>query len=251
MSPQMIVPALLTALLVISPLDARQVTPTPPEAEARILGTVLDENEIPVVGALVMLGDGRSTETDLNGRFSFYRVRPGAHEIAAVAPTCAMAAGGFNAPSGSDTRLQLIVERQAEAERVATRSRGTSTRVMDRDELRELGNRTGLDAVIQLAPSDFEVEGPQLALRTRRGAASIQIIEPLLLLDGVKVPGRVAESLRGLKANDLARVEVHMGTAAGWEFQIGGAPAVVEVTTRMTVDDPVKDPSICLSPDAR
>lgn len=234
MSPQMIGSSLLAALVVIAPLDARQVVPSASQLESRVFGIVLDENEKVVPGALVMLGDGRSTETDGEGRFSFYRVSPGQHEIAAVAPTCETAAGGFQVQSGSDKQLQLIVARAAREENRSRRSRGTATRTMDDQRLMELGSRTALDALLELAPNDFVVQGSRLALLSRRGSSTDEIIEPLLVMDGVRMPGMVAESLLSLKARDLASLEVHMGSAAGWEFQNGGAQAVVEVTMRMT-----------------
>jgi hypothetical protein len=251
MSPQTIGTIALAALVATAPLRAQQVTSATTASEGRVLGTVLDENENPVAGALVILGDGRSTETDASGRFMFLRVRAGAHEIAAVSPSCEVAAGGFDVQSGADARLQLVVELMPQPGKEARRSRGTATRALNRQELTELGNRSALDALIQLAPNHFEVQGHRLALRARRGTGSLDVIEPLLVVDGVRVPGLVAESLRNVRAGDLSRMEVHLGSAAGWEFQNGGAPAVIEITMRVHSGDPVKNPEICLGRGAR
>jgi hypothetical protein len=246
MSPQQIGIVTLAALAAFAPVRAQQVTPTAVTPDGRAFGTVLDENENPVAGALVMLGDGRSTETDSHGQFSFLRLRPGTHEIAAVTATCAIATGGFAVQSGADARLQLIVQRPATSETEGRRSRGTASKVMGHEALAALGNRSALEALRELAPNKFAVEGHRLAMVSRRGAVGNDIIEPLLVIDGMRVPGLVAESLRSLEAGDLARMEVHLGSTGGWEFQHGGAPAVIEITMGVTSGNPLENPAICL-----
>ena len=115
-----------------------------------------------------------------------------------------------------------------------------------------MGDRTALEALDHFAPHVFQTSGTRLALRARAGSTRTDLVEPLLIVDGVRMNGHVAEALRGIRAADLASMEVFVGAAAGWEFQSGGAPAVVEVTTRMKpVHDPLENPEICLRPKSR
>jgi hypothetical protein len=257
MSPKLLAAFFVTALLLVGPLDARQANPTsaaptttPPDG--RILGIVVDESDHPVGGALVLLSDGRSTETDDDGRFSFVRVRPGTHEIAALTRGCAIASGDFDVRSGRDALLQLVLESPHAAAEQRERVRGTPTRRMDQVELFELGDRTALDAVEQLASHLFESAGSRLVLRTRAGSGLSEIVEPLLVVDGVKMDGHIADVLRGMRADDLSSLEVHVGAVAGWQFQSGGAPAVIEITSRMRPAlDPYENPEVCLKPQGR
>ena len=200
-------------------------------ADARVFGMVVDEPAgTPIQGAIVSLSDGRITETDADGKFSFPHVRPGTHQISAVTKGCAQAAGGFSVVSGRDKELRLVVEMPKAPERIK-RGDGTATRVIDADQLAEIGNRSALDALMQYYASAFEVQGRALVLRTRQGVSSSRAIEPLLVVDGVHMRGMVAQALGDLRANDVERIQVHLGTAAGWIFQPGGAPAVIEVTS--------------------
>jgi hypothetical protein len=258
MSPKVLAVHFATALLlVVGPLDARQTNPTSdpatsPAPDGRILGIVVDEADDPVAGALVLLSDGRSTETDDDGRFSFVRVRPGTHEIAALTRSCAIAAGDFDVRSGRDALLQLILEEPNAAAERRERVRATPTRRMAQAALFELGDRSALDAVEQLAGHLFEPSGSRLILRARAGAATTAVVEPLLIMDGVKMEGQIAQALRGIRAADLASVEVYVGAVAGWHFQSGGAPAVIEITSRMVPAlDPYENPEVCLKPQGR
>ena len=116
--------------------------------DGRVIGTVVDEKGgMPIQGALVMLSDGRVTETDAAGRFVFLHVRPGTHEITAVAKGCALAAGDFNLASGRDALLRLEVVPPAPAKRVS-RSTASAARVITQEELAPLGSRSALDAIM-------------------------------------------------------------------------------------------------------
>jgi hypothetical protein len=242
----------LTAFLLVGSLDARQTDRNENPADGRVLGVVVDQENEPVAGALVVLGDGRTTESGSDGRFAFARVRPGAHEIAAMTSSCAVAAGDFNVQSGRDALLQLIVEERASPQVDEDRTLGHATRRMDGQALRALGNRSALEALAELAPNEFEVRGSRLALRARAGGATDAIREPLLVLDGVRLSVMVADALRNMHANDLSSLEVHLGSAAGWEFQNQGAEAVIEATMRMEpIVDPLRDPGICLDGKSR
>jgi hypothetical protein len=215
-------------------------------ADGRVIGTVVEvDGGKPIPGALVMLSDGRVTETDAAGRFLFLHVRPGAHEIAAVAQGCAHAAGGFNLVSGRDALLRLEVVPPVQADRGS----GSATREVTGEQLADLESHSALDAVMRYHANLFSVEGGRLALRAR--AASLDaIVEPLMVLDGVRLDGRVAWALDDLRARDVERIAIHMGNAAGWAFQPGGAVAVIEVTTRRGMRPPVNaqsSPDRCLS----
>jgi hypothetical protein len=234
-------------LLVTGPLHARQTNPTTIPEDGRIVGTVVDDANKPVAGALVLLGDGRSTETGPDGAFSFLRVRPGANEIAAVTRSCAVASGGFDVLPGRDSRLQLIVVPQATESKAQQHVSGSPTRRFDGEALLALGDRSALEAIEELAPNVFAVTGSKLGLRTRAISPRGDVIEPLLLVDGVKMVGQVADALRTIRANDIASIELHLGSAAGWEFQNGGSPAVIEITSRnKPVQDPFENPAMCL-----
>jgi hypothetical protein len=236
----------LLTLLVAGPLEARQTIPTTIPEDGRIVGVVVDDQDKPVAGALVLLGDGRSTETASDGTFSFARVRPGANEIAAVTRSCQIASGGFQVRSGRDSRLQLIVLPHKQPQE-ADRSRGTPTRRIDSEQLLGSGDRSALEALDEHVPNTFAVSGGDLVLRARSISPRGEPVEPLLLVDGVRMSGRAADVLRTMRAADLESIEIHLGSAAGWEFQNGGSPAVIEITTRnKPVEDPLRNPAICL-----
>ena len=111
------------------------------------------------------------------------------------------------------------------------RGLGTPARVIPRLQLESTPGRTALEMLEQYVPATFQVMGSALALQTREATAGgADVVEPLLLLDGVAMVGSIAQVMDGLKAGDLAGIEVHLGTAA-WRFRPGGAPAVIEVTT--------------------
>jgi hypothetical protein len=215
------------------PSPAQEANGSAVPADGRVIGTVVDEKTgTPLAGALVMLSDGRATETDTAGRFVFFHVRPGAHEISAVASGCAQAAGGFNVISGRDALLRLEVMPPVLPPTKDPGS-GTASRVITAAQLSDVGTRSALDALMMHYSNNFDVQGARLVLRTRGGALSFdQIVEPLLVLDGVRMDGMVAQILEDMRAAEVERIEVHLGSAAGWEFQPGGALAVVEVTTR-------------------
>jgi hypothetical protein len=237
----------LFTLLAAGPVHARQTNPTTIPEDGRIVGTVVDDANKPVAGALVMLGDGRSTETASDGTFSFVRVRPGAAEIAAVTRSCQVASGGFNDEPGRDSRLQLIVIQQAAESKAREQVAGTPTRRFDTEDLLALGDHSALEAIEELAPNVFRVAGSQLAIRARAVSPRSDVIEPLLLVDGVKMVGQVADALRTLRAADIATMDLHLGSAAGWEFQNGGSPAVIEITSRnKPIGDPFQNPAMCL-----
>jgi hypothetical protein len=200
-------------------------------ADGRVIGTVVDEKGgMPISGALVMLGDGRVTETDVAGRFLFLHVRPGAHEIAAVAKGCAHAAGGFNLVSGRDALLRLEVVPPVQGP-PADRAGATASRAITPAQLASLGSRSALDALMQYHASLFDVKGTRLVLRARTRGFD-EVVEPLLVLDGVRMEGMVAMALADLHAEDLERIQIHLGSVASWQFQPGGAAAVIEITTR-------------------
>jgi hypothetical protein len=238
----------LIALLVAGPLQARQTKPDDDSEDGRVVGTVVDDDNNPVAGALVMLGDGRTTESASDGSFSFVRVRAGENEIAAVTRRCEMAAGGFNVESGQAARLQLIVVPQmVAAENVADRASGTPTRRFSSEKLLAMGDHSALQALDELAPNVFVEAGGRLGLRARAISPRGDLIEPLLVVDGVKMSGNVADALRPIRAADLESIDLHLGAAAGWEFQSGGASAVIEITTRnRPVADPFQNPAVCL-----
>jgi hypothetical protein len=223
----------LTLLVAIQQTSLAQNTTTAAiPADGRVLGTVVDERSgDPIVGALVALSDGRTTETDDSGRFHFLHVRPGSHQIAAITQGCAQVEGGFNVTSGRDALLRLEIARPTRASRI-DRSSGSSGRALGAEEMAVLGNRSVLEVLVHYHGTTFEVRGNRLLLRGRAGAATEQTIEPLLVLDGVRMDGMIAQALDDMRAIDIERVEVHLGAAAGWEFQPGGASAVIEVTTR-------------------
>jgi hypothetical protein len=103
--------------------------------------------------------------------------------------------------------------------------------VIPRIELESEPSLTALEMVQKSLPATFDVIGSALALRTRGARESGDIVEPLLVLDGLAMEGSIAGVMDGLRAGDLARIEVHLGTAAAWRFRPGGASAVIEVTS--------------------
>jgi hypothetical protein len=123
--------------------------------------------------------------------------------------------------------------------------------VIDERKLANAGNLTLLDIVDREFPGLFQDEGPTLAVVARGGDVTNRV-EPLLLVDGVRIHGFIADELRNTKAHDVTRVELQIGAAAGWEYQPGGSQAVIEVTTRKTLDpDSSTGAQTCPNPDRR
>jgi hypothetical protein len=241
-----VVVTLLVAIQQTSP--AQNVTTAAIPLDGRVFGTVVDERSgNPIDGALVVLSDGRTTETDESGRFHFLHVRPGSHQISAITQGCAQVGGSIDVRSGRDALLRLEITLPTRASRL-NRSSGSSGRAMGREEMVALGNRSALEALIHFHATTFEVRGNRLVLRGRAGAATEQPMEPLLVLDGVRMDGMIAQALDDLSAIDIERIEVHLGAAAGWAFQPGGATAVLEVTTRKGMaNDSAQRPETCSS----
>lgn len=250
MSPRNVAITTLVVLLAAAPVHARQTAMETP-ADGRVMGVVVDENTgSPIGAALVFLSDGRFTETDESGHFLFRHVRPGEHRIAAVTHGCALVQGEFDLQAGEDALLQIEVDAPW-SRKGETSSRSGGSRVIEGEDLRGMGNRSVLEALTLLMPNTFEVKGHALALRAR-GASAHRVTEPLLVIDGMRARGNVAQVLAGMAAEGVSRIELHLGHAASWEFQPGGGPAVLEITTRTRANagaelDSRRSPESCVN----
>ena len=129
------------------------------------------------------------------------------------------------------TAFLAAMPAQAQQSPCSSRSPGAPSRVIAGAQLTDQPSRSALELVELYVPNTFEVVGSALALWARGEAARGQVVEPLLLIDGTPMKGGVAAVLEGLEGGDLARIAVHKGRASAWQYQPGGAPAVIEVTT--------------------
>lgn len=251
MSPQMktgaaMVAALLAAATAVEAqqTDGRASSGLP--EDGRVVGVLIDEtSRVPVSGALVFLSDGRMTETDGKGRFAFTQVRPGTHQIAAVTRGCGLVEGGFDVESGEDALLRLEVSLpQTKVEREA-RQRGTAATIIGSEELSQNPDRTVLEMIERHSAGIVEGSGSGARLRSR-GASAARPEEPLLILDGTRIDGRIAQVLAGIKAGDVSRVEIHRGKAASWQYGFNVSGVIIVESRGSTLQDPQRPPSECV-----
>jgi hypothetical protein len=240
-----LVVALLTSTSVGQAQDARNASRAPDDG--RVLGVVLDENDgTPVRDALVFLSDGRITNTNDHGQFSFPHVRPGDHQIAAVTHGCFKVEGGFSVASGEDSQLRLMVDLPSRNVSKQDRGRGTSVTVLERSDLVAYQERPLWYAIERMVPYHLDRTSRGTVMRSTR-AATMGSAEPLLVMDGVKMSGDVHRVLNNLSTADVARVEIFRGAAGGWEFGYGGENGVIVVTTRVSAEmGPDQPPESCV-----
>ena len=219
------------------------VVRVPAQESGRLVGVVVSESrELPVPGALVALDAGIETTADEDGLFVLEGVRAGPYRIAAVGPGCHVGLGEVQVEGGREIRLRLTIpftpeaEDRLEAWTLGTRSLGQSVKTLTAEQIRKRHVQTVVDALRIIAPEmvigDASQVGDRLSLRNRGAPTVTEGAEPLVILDGVRVPQHSIDPLFGVSPEDIERIEVMRGGAGGWRYGIQGANGVVRITTR-------------------
>jgi outer membrane cobalamin receptor len=196
---------------------------TPPAAG--VAGFVVDERDgTPLAGVLVAIRDGPDTDTDALGRFHLPSLRPGQHEIVAVATGCRVVHGPFTVEPGQTKLLKLMVPPLAEPPPDA---RGNPSGVVI----------TALQLEGSRAPDLFEAIRDRVPLLTStrgRGSSAFRgggSGEVTLIVDGVRTSGSL-ERLRSIRTEDVARIEIQRSATAGTAYGPDISGGLVIVTTR-------------------
>ncbi len=220
---------ILIGMMAISTAIAQNITVT---------GTILDENNEPVIGATVLVtGTSHGTISDFDGKFELPDVAPGAElQISYVGMITQKhkAARQLRIVLESDTQqlnevvvTALGIQRQAKAI-------GYATAKVD-DEA--LNMAKGSDATLALSGkvSGLQINQTSAALDqetriTLRGARSFKgDNSALLVLDGVQTP---ISFLQSLNPNDIDNISVLKGASAAALYGSEAANGVLIVTTK-------------------
>lgn len=216
--------------------------PSHAQTGASIEGTIVSSaTGRPLAGALVALDAGRRTLSDEEGRFVLSDVVPGPYRIAAVGPGCHVTMGDVEVPGAGVATVAFALDLPAESDPTsdgwdrARRSAAGASRSISGEDIRRRGYRSLLDAVRALAP---EMVGQQTAQAGSRG--SIQgrsrstvtgSVEPLVVVDGVRIPQRPADALALIEPSTVRTLEVIKGTAGGWAYGTQAVNGVIRVET--------------------
>lgn len=234
----LLVPALLLALPWTAPASAN--------AQSRpggVSGTVLSaESDLPIAGAVVALDAGVRVVTGADGSFRIGDVVAGPYRIAAIAPGCHVGLGEITVVQGETLRVRLTVELGREGDaalrdwHLGDRRGGASVKVVTADDLARRRVSSVQDAIRLVAPELIGLEsgqaggrqGIQGRARTSPGVSA----QPLVVLDGVRLPQRPVDALASINVDDVARIEVGKGTVAGWNYGLQGANGVIRIFTK-------------------
>jgi outer membrane cobalamin receptor len=119
------------------------------------------------------------------------------------------------------------------------RARGEATRSLGTLEIRRRKLQSVQEAVRILAPdmvgSASGASGSRGSLQGRRSATVEGPRDPLVVIDGVRAGHRPEEALASLSIDEVERVDVSTGSAAGWRYGPQGVNGVIEITTRVGV----------------
>jgi hypothetical protein len=196
---------------------------------------------LPVPGALVLVEDGGRALADGDGVFLIEAIDAGVHRIAGVAPGCHVGLGEVDILDGELVRVRLALPLPAEAEGLLSRwqegrTRGEATRSLGTLEIRRRRLQSVEEAIRVLAPdmvrSASGQSGARASLQGRRSATVEGPRDPLVVIDGVRTVHRPEEALASLSIDEVERIDVSTGSAAGWRYGTQGVNGVVEITTR-------------------
>jgi TonB-linked SusC/RagA family outer membrane protein len=255
---------LVRKLLVLSATIAATVASVPASAVAQdagsISGRVIDAStNAPVASAQVqVVGTARSGTTGEDGRFRIPNVRPGVYQVRALrlgyqASTQSVTLGNAQAISLEYSLTPVAVT----LDNVVTLATGETTRK------REQGNVVG---TLTPEPSTLATAGNMSQLLTGRipgvdvaspggtigssarfrirGASSLSLSnDPLLIIDGVRVDNNSASSTIGvggqtpsrfndINPEDIEKIDIIKGPAAGALFGTAAANGVIQITTK-------------------
>ena len=202
-----------------------------------IRGTVIDENEEPVIGATVVaIGTNRSTITNLDGAFEL--------NLPSTVKTLEISFLGYNKAkvqlkAQSTYKVQLTESLVQLDEVVAigygSAKRGNLTGSVSKVDASKIENRPApnIASALQGMLSGVEIRstsgapGEELEIRVR-GAASINAdAVPLYVLDGIPV-----DNLGSINPNDIESIEVLKDASSSAIYGSRGANGVILITTK-------------------
>jgi hypothetical protein len=214
-------------------------------ARGTLLGAVVSaESGLPVPGALVVVEDGGQAVADGDGVFLIEGLPAASYRIAGVAPGCQVGLGEVEILGGELVRARIALDLSDRAEGMVAawqdgRVRGEATRSIGALEIRQRQLQSLHEAVRLLAPdmvgSASGQSGSRAAVRGRRSATVEGPGDPLVVVDGVRTSYRPEDVMASLSVDDVDRIDVSMGTAAGWRYGPQGTDGVIEITTRAGV----------------
>jgi outer membrane receptor protein involved in Fe transport len=210
-------------ILAASALAGTATASAAQEPYGRVRGIVLSEP-----GALVRDASGRSTFADADGGFALDSVPIGVVDLAAVAPGCRVGFARVEVRPGTDAEVRIGVQK-------GPRGSSDGLLTVTGEELRRRNFRSVYDALQSVAPylvgSGTGNLGGSRSL-SNSSNRSFGDNEPVIVLDGIRLPGASTAALEDFDVDDLERIEIARGPSAAWRFGLGGANGAVILTTR-------------------
>lgn len=200
----------------------------------------------PIEGVLVRMDTGEAVFTDSRGEFLFRGLEQGRRLFALLTADCRITWAQITVVDGipRNERFRLPPAFGAvasERDEVVEQRTRTSGRVMDRDDIDGAGASSVLELIRRLAPgmvSPMQGDPGDISSLTSSRSRSTGAMSdaPVVVIDGVRMPG-VEGTLSTMRPNEISRLEVQPGAAAGWEYGSSGASGVIKITMRRGIAD--------------
>lgn len=198
--------------------------------------TVDAQTGLPFPNVQIRFDTGERVTSDEGGRYAIQGVSPGFHRIAVVTGRCNVTFAELALEPGEIKQVAFsipseMVGRVQTAEQMKRASEGS---LYTAEDLGEMHVRSLLDAVRRVAPDMVGADGAQpgagasLIGRTRTAQG---VSAPVVVFDGIVAADGVA-TLRDLKPDDVASLEILRGASRGWQYGTGGQGGVIKVVTR-------------------
>jgi len=241
--------SVLAAAVTTAPAVAQSdvVSAREPAAGAIFHGQILDSiSGDPIEGVMVRMDSGESTLSDGLGRFTFSGLEQGRRLFALLTADCRVTWAEITVVNGipRNERYRLPPAFGAvadEKEEIVEQRTRTSGRVMEQEEIDGAGASTVLELIRRLAPgmvSPMQGDPGNISSLTssRSRSTGAATDAPVVVIDGVRTPG-VEGTLSTMRPNEISRIEVQPGAAAGWEYGSSGASGVIKITMRRGIAD--------------
>jgi hypothetical protein len=239
----------LAAAVIAAPAVAQSdvMSARDPSAGAFFHGQILDSiSGDPIEGVMVRMDSGESAFSDGLGRFMFTGLEQGRRLFALLTADCRVTWAEITVVNGipRNERYRLPPAFGAvadEKEEIVEQRTRTSGRVMEQEEIERTGASTVLELIRRLAPamvSPMQGDPGNISSLTssRSRSTGAATDAPVVVIDGVRTPG-VEGTLSTMRPNEISRLEVQPGAAAGWEYGSAGASGVIKITMRRGIAD--------------